>query len=200
MTSEPLTEFLYLQPLEAQERILLKRGSVEVPPYTSWFYLHLIKTPMPILGTAEDGLPIYYVPAPKAVLLELIRCATHPDMAKRRMTQPPPDMDAATWKEYMEEYCLTTHRLPVWFPTAAQARDVHKAMSFALIHQTDLVASKFAYLLAEMSCEINRPNGSVFARREFVAEIIPDLTAAGFSVGAAAPRSDGISRVKIAWK
>jgi len=132
--TEPLTEFLYLQPLEAQERILLKRGSVEVPPYASWFYLHLIKTPMPTLGTAEDGLPIYYVPAPKAVLLELIRCAMHPEVAKRRMTQPPSGMEAAAWKEYMEEYCVVvldtdplpsgpaTKKarcgLPTWFPTA----------------------------------------------------------------------------------
>lgn len=199
--ASPLSEHLYLQPLEAEGRLLVPRSGFNVPPHASWFYLHLVLHPDTPLGTAEDGLPLYYIPAPRAVVMELVRCATHPAVAKRRMKDIPTGLDKATWLEFMEEYSVTvldkdplpagppTKRmriatiLPSWFPSATTMASLPDGLSpISEGHGDDLVSGKCAYLAYCMQKSISRTQKWVELYANDVDLLREPLVSAGYRI------------------
>ncbi len=144
--SEPLPvpayEYAYLQPYEhgAENMVLVRCAAFNVPPWESWFCLVLCKqrthTPLRMV----DNIPVFYVEAPRAVMLELVECAKKPARADRAMQAVPTalagTLNLETWQEYMEQFSVAVidhtplpegppakrARTATWFPTAAEVR------------------------------------------------------------------------------
>ena len=127
------SDHVYLQPMEAGEsnRLLVMRSQFDVPPKTSWFYKVLVDPTWPdapLMADAGDGLPVYYVDVPRAILMELVACAKDPRAARRAWARVPEPIhktcDTTTWQEYADRFLPTRSgtKPPGWFPSPDELR------------------------------------------------------------------------------
>src|SRR5271170_4158171 len=113
----PVSDFLYLQPLEAGEanRILVRRSAFDVPPRASWFYVNYVRLydqmGPHILAEGRDGIFVCYVPVRHALLLELVQCASNIAYTRACMQRVPKSVvhlvDTCGWASLMDEYAVT---------------------------------------------------------------------------------------------
>jgi hypothetical protein len=150
---KPVHEYAYLQPYEhgADKMVLVRCADFAVPPFSSWFFVVLVKDPAPRPFRVLDGVPVFTVPAPRDVMIELLECAKKEARALRAMEAVPAalaPMDLPTWVEYLEQFSLAVidhtplpegppekrARTHAWFPTAEELRSRGADDSVARAH------------------------------------------------------------------
>ena len=178
--STVLSDYVYLQPMDGgkAKRVLVQRSHFVVPDggKGNWFHNRLVKMPgAPFMEDAGDGLPVYLVDEPAAVLNELVACAKDPARAKRATVDVPKSirrvLDLPTWIAILEKFGLEQldeappvepktkkprRDLPDWFPTAAARRETKaNETSIHTLGTTKPLIAELVYL----ACEIDRTKG-----------------------------------------
>jgi len=202
--AQPVHEFVYLQPYEPglENCILVRCAEFNVPPFCSWFYVALVKDPAPKTLRTVDSTPVIYIPAPRAVALELAECAKKEGRAKRAMTAVPASlapMDLPTWVEYMEQFTvavvddaplpdgppLKRQRFPDWFPTAVDMQRLPDDESVVLPATPSSMARDLAYFAAALATDRDRHKhhtNVVIFDNDLGVDVVAELAARGYTM------------------
>lgn len=217
------SDYIYLQPREAGEahRILVKRKEFDITPHVTFFSKTFYSAPPQPPFTYVDGIPVYFVPVPHAVLLELVRCATNPVYTERatRFVPASLSLDRASWLEYLHEYALIAvddsalpdgpqkkklrADVPLWFPTAKEMSEVSTGASPVCfyINSPDLLTeAEFAYMLNKLNHSAAMERGSIDIDDETLARVDKRLHEIGYTVSECAPRVNGKTMFRVEWK
>lgn len=211
--------FAFVQPMEAGDAncILIAGEDYQDAPPRSWFVKKLTGNGGQPPTRWLDSYPVFYIAAPKAVVLELIGCATNRQRALRSMEQVPPSLEPMalpTWSEYMERFGVAVldktplpagpppkrrRLLPPWFPTAEEAKNTPEDV-YLINAEGGCVEREAAYMLCQMETEREERWTTLELPSRAMADIlVPDLRELGYTMKESARSLPSKVLYELSW-